>query len=342
MITVNTVPAGSNPAVVNVTLVGQESGAGTEHQPPTASNFTTPPPALTFSYTTGSAGTAPNSAIFNVLSSGDTIPFSVTASGGASGSAGGSVWLRVNGANQTPSLKTSGVALSGSSVPITVTIDPVALATLNPGSYTNIITVAANNPLNGTASISVSLVVAAGPPAVGSIFPVNVVAGQVVAPTVTIYGDNFFATSVVTMQQTGANPPPAITLTSTLLSRKVLRADHSDRAGGIAGHRSRSTSRIRRRRAIHRSSRPASAFAVISATQPAISAIVDSASYLPTATQTGSGHGSGSEQRDIALPARVDYDLRAEPGTYAMRWRELPSAAACRTVRYVSVRRSAA
>ena len=34
----------------------------------------------------------------------------------------------------------------------------------------------------------------------------NVVAGQVVAPTITIYGDNFFSTSVVTIQQTGAKP----------------------------------------------------------------------------------------------------------------------------------------
>ena len=51
-----------------------------------------------------------------------------------------------------------GVALSGSSVPITVTVDSVVLGTLNPGSYGGVVTVAANNPLNGTASINLSLV----------------------------------------------------------------------------------------------------------------------------------------------------------------------------------------
>ena len=225
--------------------------------------------------------------MINIASTGDTIPFSVTASAGASGKTT-SVWARVNGANQTPSLKTSGVALSGSSVPIAVTVDPVTLAALNPGSYTNLISVAANNPLNGTASISLSLVVAAGPPTVNSIFPVNVVAGPVVAPTVTIYGDNFFSTSVVTMQKTGASPPPAITLASTLLSRKVLRAVVPLTAVASPGNFKILVTNPAP--PSNPSQSPVSiAFSVISATQPAISAIVDSASYLPTATQTGSG-----------------------------------------------------
>ena len=289
-ITVNTVPAGSNPATVQVTL-------SVRNPPPTLStsststNFTSPPPTLTFSYTTGAAGPAPASSVINVLSSGDTIPFSVTAAAGASGgagSAGSGVWARVNGSNQPASLKTSGVALSGSSVPITVTVDPVTLASLNPGSYSNAITIAANNPVNGTASISLSLVVAAGPPTVTQIFPNNVVAGPVVPPTITIYGDNFFSTSVVTLQQTGAAPPPPITLTSTLLSRKVLRAVIPVASVAAAGGFNIFVTNPPP--PSNPSQAPASIpFTVISATQPAISAIVSSASYLPTATQTGSG-----------------------------------------------------
>ena len=226
--------------------------------------------------------------MLNVVSSGDTIPFSVTASAGSSSGTAGSVWARVNGSNQNPSLKTSGVALSGSSVPITVTVDAVTLGTLNPGSYTNLITIAANNPVNGGATVSLSLVVAAGPPLVGSIFPVNVVAAPVVAPTITIYGDNFFSTSVVTMQKTGAKPPPAITLTSTLLSRKVLRAIVPLTAVAAAG--SFNILVTNPAPPSNPSQAPVSiGFTVTSATQPAINSIVDSASYLPTATQTGSG-----------------------------------------------------
>ncbi len=287
LITVNTVPPGANPATVNVTLT-VKNPAPVLSISSAASNFTTPPPAMTFSFTTGAGSTTPNSAIFNVTSSGDTIPFSVTAAASGTAKTGNSVWLRVNGANQTPSLKTSGVALSGSSMPFTVTVDPVSLATLSPGSYTNVISVAANNPVNGTATITVSLVVAAGPPTVGSIFPANVVAGQVVSPIITIYGDNFFSTSVVTMQKTGANPPPAITLSSTLLSRKVLRATVPVAQVAASG-----TFKIfvtNPAPPSNPSQQPASAnFSVISATQPAISAVVDSGSYLPTATQTGSG-----------------------------------------------------
>jgi uncharacterized protein (TIGR03437 family) len=287
LITVNTVPPGSNPATVSVTL-SVKNPAPVLSISSAATNFKTPPPALTFSFTTGSVGAAPNSAIFNVLSSGDTIPFSVTAGASSGSSSGGSVWLRVNGSNQTPSLKTSGVALSGSSVPITVTIDPVTLASLNPGSYTNVITVAANNPTNGTSSISVSLVVAAGPPTVNSIFPLTVVAGQVVPPTITIYGDNFFSTSVVTMQQAGTNAPPAITLPSTLLSRKVLRAVVPVTQVATPGNFNIYVTNPAP--PSNPSQAPANTgFAVISATQPAISAIVDAASYLPTATQTGTG-----------------------------------------------------
>jgi uncharacterized protein (TIGR03437 family) len=276
--------AGGNPASVTVTL-------SVRNPPPTlsvtstAANYTTPPPTLAFTYTTGGAGPVPPGSTINVLSSGDTIPFSVTAS--ALGAAS-TVWARVNAANQLPALKTSGVALSGSSVPITITIDPVVLSTLNPGSYTGTVNVAANNSQNGSATINLTLAVAAGPPSLTSVFPASIVAAPAVNPTITIYGDNFFATSVVTIQQAGPGAPPPLMLTSTLLSRKVMRAVIP--AGAVSAPGAFTISVTNPPPPSNPAQLPASVpFAVISATQPAISAIVNSASYLPTSTQTGTG-----------------------------------------------------
>ena len=92
------------------------------------------------------------------------------------------------------------------------------------GKLSGLITVAATSATNGSATVAVNLVVSAGPPTLAAAFPIfpsSVIAGPAIDPVVTIYGDNFFSTSVVTLQQ-GANP--AITLQSTLLSRKVMQA----------------------------------------------------------------------------------------------------------------------
>src|SRR5215831_11855051 len=237
VITINTVPAGSNPAVVSVTLSISNPPSTLLVTSPSA-NYTSPAsgaasPVLTFTYTTGTAATVPGSYELDVASNGDIIPFNVTAAG-SSGKSGGSgssgVWLRVNGSGQLANLQTSGVALSGSYVPIYVTLDMAVVSTLNPGSYAGLITVAATSAVNGTATVAVNLVVSAGPPGLLvppsttptiTIFPSNVIAGPAIDPVITIYGDNFFATSVVSLSD-GVNPP--ITLPSTLLSRKVLQA----------------------------------------------------------------------------------------------------------------------
>ncbi len=284
IITIDTVPTSNNPATVTVTLA-VKNPPSTLMVTSAAPNYTTGPATLSFSFTTGGANTNPASSIINVASTGDTIPFSVTAAAAGSGS-GGSVWARVNPANQTPSLKTSGVALAGSSVPISVTIDPVTLATLIPGSYTNVVTVAANSAVNGSATITVTLVVAAGAPTVNSIFPVSVVAAPAVNPIITIYGDNFFSTSVVTLQQAGQGAPPAVTLAASLLSRKVLVATIPIALVQNPGNFNVIVTNPPP--PSNPGQRPATiAFTVISATQPGISGIVNAASYLATATQTG-------------------------------------------------------
>jgi uncharacterized protein (TIGR03437 family) len=289
-ITVNTIPPGSVPAVIPVSLLVTNPPSTLLVSSPSA-NFTGPSggsgPSLSFTFTTGGAAPAPTSAELDVASSGDIIPFNVTASlgsGGTGGSSGKSpVWLRVNQANQLPNTQTSGVALSGSYVPVTVTLDQAILATLNPGSYGASVVIAANNAANGSVTVSVNLVVSAGGPFLTSIFPASVTAGPTVNPMITVYGDNFFATSVVTLQQ-GAAPP--VTLPSVLLSRQVLEATVNAALLATPGFWILSVTNPAP------PNNPAQApvstpFIVTSATQPAIAAIVNAASYLPTAVQTG-------------------------------------------------------
>ncbi len=278
MVVVDTIPTANKPVSVRVTL--------SVRNPPSTLSVTSDAPGgkLDFSFVTGTGGTAPGSYTLKVASTGDTIPFAVTAGGGST--TGASSWARVNSANQFPSTKTSGVALAGSSVPIAVTVDPVALAALNPGSYSNTITITGNK--TDVTGITVNLVVSAGPPVLTSIYPQQIVAAPVINPTLTIYGDNFFNTSVVTLKSTAASPPPPITLTSTLLSRKVLRAVIP--AAAVATPNDWLVVVSNPPPPSNPAQQPASfAFKVISATDPAINAVVNAASYLGTATFAGTG-----------------------------------------------------
>lgn len=299
-ITINTVPPGSNPAVVAVTLSISNPPSTLIVTSP-SSNYTPPAsgaasPGLTFTYTTGTAATVPPAAELDVASNGDIIPFNVTAgvTGAKAGSGSTTGWLRVNGSGQLPNLQTSGVALSGSFVPIYVTLDLATVTTLNPGSYAGQITVAGSSTANGSALVVVNLVVSAGPPTLNGgfpIFPASVIAGPSIDPVITVYGDNFFSTSVVTLQ---LPPNPPITLTSTLLSRKVLqavvKAAYLTPVGGA-------TYPIVWTLAVTNPAPPnnpaqapaATTFTVTSPTQPGITSVVNAANYLPTAIQTGTG-----------------------------------------------------
>ena len=140
--------------------------------------------------------------------------------------------------------QTSGVALSGSYVPIYVTLDIATVTTLDPGSYAGLITIAATSATNGSATVAVNLVVSAGPPKLDAalpIFPASVIAGPPVDPVITIYGDNFFSTSVVSLQQ-GANPSIHWATdidVPLLLSRKVLQV--TIKAAYLAAPRERFT-----------------------------------------------------------------------------------------------------
>src|SRR5271157_3112859 len=283
-ITVNTTPASSNPAVVSVNLL-ISNPPSTLAVTSSSSNYTPPAsgtssPTLTFSYTTGTVGAQPVSSQLEVSSNGGIIPFNVTAANVSSKS---SVWLRVSTSNQLPTLQTSGVALSGSYVPIVITLDLATLEALNPGSYGGTVTVAATNAANGSAVVLVNLVVSAGPPILNSIFPSSVIAGPVVNPVITLYGDNFFSTSVVTLQQ-GDNPP--VTLPSTLLSRQVLQATVN--SGYLANPGVWTLAVTNPAPPNNPSQLPVTTlFTVSDPTVPLITSVVNAASYLSTSVWTG-------------------------------------------------------
>jgi uncharacterized protein (TIGR03437 family) len=283
-ITIDTVPASSNPAVVSANLL-ISNPPSTLLVTSSSSNYTPPAsgsnsPTLTFTYTTGAAAASPASSELDVSSNGGIIPFNVTATNVSSKS---SVFLRVSTSDQLPTLQTSGVALSGSYVPIIVTLDLPTLETLDPGSYGGTVTIAATSATNGSATVSVNLVVSAGPPVLNSIFPSSVVAGPIVNPTITIYGDNFFSTSVVTLQS-GSNPP--VTLTSTLLSRKVLLATVS--SGYLTSAGVWTLAVTNPAPANNPSQAPVTTlFTVTDPTVPLITSVVNAASYLATSIWTG-------------------------------------------------------
>lgn len=243
-----------------------------------AANGTTNP-TLSFTYTTGDPAPTPASSTLNVASSGDIIPFNVTAALSTKGTSG--VWIEVNQTNQLPSTATSGVALSGSLVPIIVSLDLPAIETLDPGSYGGSITIAANNKINGSIPLNVNLVVSAGAPVVTSIYPNSIVAGPAVNPVITIYGRNFFNTSVVTLQQGTGTP---ITLPSTLLGRKVLQATINAALLAAPGNWILA---VTNPAPPNNPSQPPSttAFTVADQTTPVISGVVNAASYLPLAAQ---------------------------------------------------------
>lgn len=212
------------------------SSPSTNFTPATSSSNDT----LTFAYTTGAAWPAfpasdpTTSSEVDIASNGGTIPFTVTAAAASgSGASKTPVWVRVGPLGSTPSgLTTSGVALSGSYVPVTVMLDQTTVASLLPGSYGATITIAPTTSGSASFLVSVNLVISAGPPSLTSIYPAVIVQSPAVDPLITINGQNFFATSVVTIEQqagggcalNGAPVGTPTQLTATLLSQQVLEA----------------------------------------------------------------------------------------------------------------------
>jgi uncharacterized protein (TIGR03437 family) len=300
-ITIDTTPSSKIPAVIPVSLLISNPPSTMVLAPgSTTTNYSPPPsgsstPTLTFLYTTGTTATNPASAEIDVSSTGDIIPFNVTASGSKASSAS---WIRVSSSpTQIPSLATSGSAFPGSSSPIYITLDLPTVTALDPGSYAGQITIAAVNSANGSWTVGVNLVVSAGPPvlktlagAVSPIYPYQLSASPPTDPVITINGDNFFSTSVVTIQL-GSNP--AITVPATLLSRKVLQAtikkDYFAPPITPAVYPAVWTLAVTNPAPPNNPSQPpaTTTLAITDPSLPSISGVFNAASYLATSVWTG-------------------------------------------------------
>ncbi|MBZ5619425.1 MAG: hypothetical protein LAQ69_11985, partial [Acidobacteriia bacterium] len=284
-ITIDTTVPSGNPAVVLVTIaIGSAS--------PTLKVVTSPPSvgalALAYTYVTGDPDPAPLEV--DVASSSDVIPFTVTAANAASkGSSGATktpVWLRVNQSGLPPNLTTSGVALSGSVTQIFVSIDHTVLSTLDPISspFSGLITITPNSTSTkgspiAPVTVAVTLQVSPGPPSPLTIFPTSIPAAPPINPVITIYGNNFFKTSAVTIQKPG-NLPIAITdknfvcIDRTVIQVTIQSSFLTDK--GVTWTLT-----------VQNANQPAvtATFDVTDPALPIITSVVNSASYLATAIQ---------------------------------------------------------
>ena len=183
--------------------------------------------SMSFAYTTAASATDPGLIEFDVASSGDSIPFDVTATSGSGSSAG---WLRVSLKPTNPPapvLHTSATVLIAGSVAVYVSVDPTIVASLDVGSYAASISVVDSNNSKDAKTLLVNLVITAGRPVLRSttphpIWPYTVIANPTADPVIAIYGDNFFLTSVVNVQDNTTTLSLPVK-SQTLLSRQVLQ-----------------------------------------------------------------------------------------------------------------------
>jgi len=270
---------------------------------PTTANYSaasgTTPATLTFTYTTGSPWStlSPQTSELDVSSTDGIIPFTVTAANVASGgSKSGAVWLRVaNGT--TANTTTSGIANSPSSVAITVSLDQTTVQSLLPGSYGGTLTFAGTTTANGSQVVDVTLVVSAGPPSVSSIFPTFTIQAPTVNPLITINGQNFFSTSVVTMAPSGGivggqctQTGTPVQLASTLASQTVLTATIANATTVLAAVQNWCICVTNPAPPQNPDQPPACAptdYQVISNSAVAVSSVLNAASYAQSAKQTG-------------------------------------------------------
>jgi len=324
-IAISTVPATMSLTIpVNLMVSNPPSSLvvispSTNYTPATSSNNGT----LTFSYTTGAAWPAfpttdpTTSSEIDVASNGGTIPFTVTATAATgSGTANSPTWVRVGPLGSTPTgLTTSGVALSGSYVPVTVLLDQTTVESLLPGSYGATITIAPTTAGSASFIVSVNLVVSAGPPSLTSIYPAMIVQDPAVNPLITINGQNFFATSVVTIEQQtggdcelGGTPVGTPTqLTATLLSQQVLEATIPYGSALLQNPATLClfvTNPAPPNNPAQLPGGPAT-FTVLSSTAMAITAVTNAASYLLRSTQVGTDTDPVSSGQTAVSPGEI-------------------------------------
>jgi uncharacterized protein (TIGR03437 family) len=288
--------------------------------------------ALSFDYTSG--GTLPTADVF-VSTTGDIIPFTVTTAVGKAGSGTAANWLRVNNLSNIslPSTTTSGVSAAGSNVKIQVSLDQASLDTLDAIPYSATITIAPVNSATTTSyTVSVTLNVSAGAPVLclplattpgcagvstpifPSSLPVFPQTSSVtpIPPVITLYGDNFFLNSSYVFAQIGDGSFIPLT-DKTWVSRKIMTATipimrltppQANPAGetwaivvvnGAAGATPSNAS----------ATSAAAAFTLTDPTQPSIQSVVNAASYLPRATQLGTGPDPAPAPNSAVSPREI-------------------------------------
>lgn len=252
--------------------------------------------SMSFAYTTGGATNPPNIEI-DVSSSGDSIPFDVTATSGTGATAG---WLRVSlykTIPPAPVLHTSASVLLGGSVFVYVSVDPTLVAALDVGSYAAQISIVDSNNSKDAKTVLVNLVITAGQPTLRNtlfpnpphpISPFSLIANPAADPVITIYGDNFFLTSVVNVRDNAATLSLPVKAQS-LLSRQVLQVtlfkDYFTRVVGLPVWPATWDWTL----SVTNPDQPPdmTTLTVTDPNMPSISAVVNAASFMQAAKQTG-------------------------------------------------------
>ncbi len=264
-------------------------------------------PGLSYSYSTDGDPTAIPPLEIDVSSTGDIIPFTVTAANaGAKGSSTTALWSRVtlaSGGSGLPATTASSSAFPGSIVKVMVSLDPTTLITLDPAGspYSGTITIAAASAINGTYTVPLTLNIAAGAPLLNSVFPeaVNAILPGATATNnyiFTLVGANFFSTSAVSLQQgtcENNNIVSAVGQTyplpqPTYLSRQVLQVTVNP------AYFTEATIgwwflKVGNPVAATNPALPTTCFGftVVDPTQPTISGVVNAASYQPASVFAG-------------------------------------------------------
>lgn len=271
---------------------------------------------LNFQYTTGADQSTVAVSELDISSTGDIIPFNVTAANAKAGSSGSgttAVWLRVSSTSpvQGYGVATSGSAGVGSLVPIYVTLDFPTLQSLAIGQYLATITITpamTNTKLNVSKIVTVALVVSAGAPTVTSVFPASIIPAQQTDPVFTIYGTNFTAnTSVFLDVFNGLDIQITHQITTdrlTLVSPKILQAKiptaylpvlpagYSYPYGCVLRITNGGFQEV------------TIGFNVTNPSSPSISLVVNAASYLPLSKFVGTGSNPVASNQSTAVSPR--------------------------------------
>ena len=297
---IDTTPSSGSPVKVSVVLQisNPPSQLGLLSNSP---NFTTSTSSasagsLTFNYTTAAPQASLVSSELDVYSTGDIIPFNVTVANSSSGGSGSkAVWLRVSSISPTQgqATTTSGSAGVGSQVPIYVTLDYTTLQSMAIGQYFATITIAATNAkVNGSKSVSVTLVVSAGQPTLTAVYPQTITPAPPANPVFTLYGTNFTLNTSLFLTVSGTDyqiPWSSMVLVSSkILQATIPSADLPVQSPGNYPLVCTFT--------IRNGGFPAvtGTFMIVDPSQPSVSFIVNSGSYTPMSTYAGAGLDPGA------------------------------------------------